>query len=152
MRFAPKSENELASANLWGPGEYDFEVNAAEEATSAKGNDMVKLTVWVFNHEGQRRTVFDYLVDTEGGAYKIRHFAEATGLLPQYERGELLADDMAGRTGRCKLTVQKDKSGQYPDKNGIGDYLKPKAGARPLSAPAQRKPVPAGDIDDDIPF
>ena len=151
MRFAPKTENEIASAGLWAAGEYDFEVTDAAEDQSKAGNDMVKLTVSVFNQEGQRRTIFDYLVDTEGGAYKIRHFAEAAGLLPQYERGEMAAEDMIGRNGRCKLTIQKDKSGQYPDKNGIGDYLKPKDGVAPARA-ASRAKVPAGDIDDDIPF
>ena len=151
MRFTPRSEDEIASANLWPAGEYDFEIHNAEDTESKAGNDMTKLTVHVHDSEGQYKTVFDYLVDTEGGAYKIRHFAEATGLLPQYERGELMADEMIGRTGRCKLNVQKDKTGQYPDKNGIADYLKSKT---PSAAPkpAARVKVAAGDIDDEVPF
>lgn len=158
MKFKPKSENDITSSNLWEPGEYDFEVFEAVDATSAAGNEMTKLILHVFNADAERRNVWDYLVDTEGGAFKIRHFAEAVGLLSEYERGELLAIDMINRVGRCKLNIQKDKTGQYPDKNGIADYLKPKSDrsatvqSAPRASSNARQKVQSGDIDDEIPF
>lgn len=154
MRFDPKTEEELAAADLWPAGEYDFEVAEAEEQTSKSGNDMVKLTVHVFDAEGRRRTVFDYLVGTEKAQFKVRHFADAVGLIEQYNLGELLAEDIVGRTGRCKLNIKKDKSGQYPDQNAIADYLPPKKAAVRLGVkPAPTRPAPtAADLDDDIPF
>jgi hypothetical protein len=164
MKFKPKSEREVSSAGLFPPGEYDFEIVEATEDTSKSGNDMIVMKVSIFNQEGQRRFVFDYLVDTDGGAYKIRHCAESVGLLASYERGELEADDLVGKAGTCKVGIQKDKTGNYPDKNVINDYFKPKGAASSATgAPTSRREMAsaggpswsapkATDLDDDIPF
>ena len=85
MKFAPKSEKEIASANLLTPGVYGFEIIEAEEATSKAGNDMIKLMVHVFKEDGTPVTVFDYLM--ESVAYKLRHAAEGCGILHAYEQG-----------------------------------------------------------------
>lgn len=148
MKFTPKSENEITSENLLTPGIYGFEIMEASDEVSKAGNEMIKLTVHVFD-DGEPVTIFDYLM--EKVAYKLRHAAEACGLLADYESGILDAIDFQGKTGRCKVAVQKDKTGQYPDKNGIADYLKPDAAAQTRPASARVK-APAGDIDDDIPF
>lgn len=151
MRFQPKTENEIAAAGLFPAGEYNFEITDASEETSKAGNDMLKLVATVYNGAGQQTLVFDYLVDTERTAYKIRHFAAAVGLLPAYERGQLTAPDCVGRAGRCKLAIVKDKNGQYPDRNGIADYLAPAGGAAP-SRTAAMAGAPSRDLDDEIPF
>lgn len=142
MRFTPKTENEVSSAGLWPKGTYDFEVADATDKQSKNGNDMTELVVKIYDQEGKSRKVFDYLVDTDGGAYKIRHFAEAAGLLKEYETGFLPADVMIGKTGRCQVIIQKDKTGAYPDKNAISDYVKSDG---PVTIPTQ-------EIDDEIPF
>lgn len=147
MKFQPKTEQEVASSDLIQPGTYDFEVAEAEEKTSASGNDMIAMKVWIFPTEGGRRTVFDYLVGTEKAQFKVRHFAAAVGMIAEYERGELAALDIQGQTGKCKVVITKDKSGQYPDKNSIADYLPMAANA----APVRREKVGA-DLDDSIPF
>lgn len=147
MRFQPKTENEVAAAGLWPKGTYDFEVAEAAEKQSSKGNDMIELVVRLFDAEGKSRKVFDWLVDTEGGAYKIRHFAEATGMLEAYERGELRASDMEGKAGSCIVIISKDKTGQYPDKNAISDYVKPKDGTAASPERFKRE-----EMDDEIPF
>ncbi len=147
MRFTPKSEKDIAEAGLWPAGEYDFEVMEATEATSNAGNEMTHLQLFVYNAAGQRQRIDDYLVATDRAAYKIRHFAEATGMLAQYETGAIPAESMVGRSGRCKVIIAKDKGLQYPDKNAVADYVKRKDGA------AARAPTPkAADIDDEIPF
>ena len=140
MRFEPKSEAEIAQAGLWAKGTYDFEVAEANEKVSSKGNDMVELIVRVYDQEGKSRKIFDWLVSTDGAAYKIRNFAAATGMLPDYEKGELRASEMVGKTGKCELIISKDKSGQYPDKNAIADYVT--GGAS----------VKREDLEDEIPF
>jgi hypothetical protein len=158
MRFAPKSENEIAADGLLTPGIYDFQITDAEDAISkASGAEMIKLTINVFNEDGTATVIYDYLM--EKVAYKLRHAAEACGLLGAYDRGELDAIDFRDRTGRCKVAVQKDRSGQYPDKNSIADYLKSDtpelmATPRPASArPSNRVKSPAGaDMDDEVPF
>lgn len=150
MKFTPKSENEIASENLLTPGVYGFEIIEASDEISKAGNEMIKLTVHVFD-DGSPVTLYDYLM--EKVAYKLRHAAEVCGLLDDYERGALDALDFQGKTGRCKVVIQKDKTGQFPDKNGIADYLKSETAA-PTRAPGggSRAKTPAGDIDDEVPF
>ena len=152
MRFSPKTENEIASENLLAPGVYDFEIKEAVEGVSkSSGNDMITMKVQVFDTDGSYRIVFDYLL--ESVAYKLRHCAEACGLLGHYERGELVADDFVGKAGRCKIAIQKDRAGMYADKNGISDYVVGER--RAASASPARQPAMAGgrgELDDEIPF
>lgn len=141
MKFQPKSEKELAEANLWPVGEYAFEVLDAEEAADKNGNDMFKLRVKVFKNDGASQNIFDY-VSASWMEFKLRHLAEACGVLDDYEKGEIEAYQLVGKTGKCKVNVSKDKTGQYPDKNGIADYIVASAGST----------KPAVDDDDQIPF
>jgi hypothetical protein len=157
MKFTPitEQEAEAQSSSIWPDGTYDFEVKEAEEKTSQAGNEMTELQVWIFNKEGDRKMVFDYLVSSEKASWKIRHFAASCGLIRQYETGSLLAPEIVGRTGQCTIGTQKARD-SYPAKNVIRDYVKT-AGSTAhtgVSAPAagRREKAPAGDIDDEIPF
>lgn len=147
MRVQPKSEKEIAEANLWPEGVYSFEIIEAEETTSKAGNEMIAMRVKLFNAQGASMLVDDYLVDTPRAAYKVRHCAVACGLLGEYEKGELFARDLERRTGNVKVVVRKG-TGDYPYKNQIADYLAPDNGddRRVNTAPAQKA------IDDEIPF
>ena len=151
MKFKPISEQEAAAqaAGLWDDGTYDNEVSEAEETESKAGNEMTALQIFIFNADGGRRKVFDYLVASEGSAWKIRHFAASCGLLPEYEKGTLMANEMVGRTGKCVIRTQKAKD-NYPAKNVVQDYVKVAGATR--SAPAARPKTIAADLDDEIPF
>ena len=144
MRFTPKSEKEVAEAGLLSKGTYDFEVVEANDKQSKAGNDMVELICQVYDSEGRGRKIFDWLVDSDGAAYKIRHFAEATGMLAEYEKGELPSHAMVGKTGRCQIVIRKDRDGNYPDKNAIADYVKA-TGTTPVEKIDR-------ELDDEIPF
>ena len=136
MRFTPKSEAELAENALLPEGEYTFEILTAEDTQSkSTGNDMLKLSLRIFENGGENsQRVFDYLVSIDSMIWKIRHFADAIGMLPEYDSGEMLAETLPGRTGKCKIVIQP-ASGQWDAKNAVKDYL----------------PRPAG-MADDIPF
>jgi hypothetical protein len=149
MRFAPKTEKEIAEANLWPTGNYDFEIMEAEDTLSKAGNEMMEMKVRLYSEDCGTQIVTDYLVDTPKAAFKIRHCANAVGLLAEYEKGELLAADLVRRTGKCKVVIRKDNSGQYPDKNQIADYLKSDTG-RAVELPPKEKAN--AEIDDEIPF
>lgn len=160
MKFTPKSEADIqassGSFDPWPSGTYDFEVAEAEDTTSKAGNDMIKLTLYVFNPEGKRRTVFDYLLASI--EYKLRHAAEACGLLSAYEQGMLEAFDFTGKTGRLKLGVQPAKDG-YDAKNTVRDYVKDDGSTAEEPAPKRweaprrkSEPAAAGNIDDEIPW
>lgn len=147
---------------VWRAGTYDFEIHDASEEISKAGNEQIKLTVWVFDAQGERKTCFDYLGATEKVQWKTRQFCQAVGLIAQYESGELDVNDIAERTGKLKLGIQK--SPEYGDQNKVLAYLEapeeaPRvarpAAARPAAgvAPARQPAAPrGGDLDDEIPF
>lgn len=122
MRFEPKTAQEIDEAGLLDPGLYDFEVMEATDKESKAGNDMVELALRIEDPSGRGFKVLDWLVATDGGAYKVRHFAESTGLLAEYEKGDMPAGVMVGKTGRCKLSI-KPAEGQYRAKNAVADYV-----------------------------
>lgn len=154
MRLNLKTEKEIAEANLLPAGVYDFEVRSAEDAVSkSSGADMIKLTLEVFDADGKTHILNDYLLDAMPA--KLRHAAKVFGLLADYERGALMSNDMSGKTGKIKVGIKKDKSGQYPDQNNVQDYVVGSGVAAPatrLGAKRQMAPAIAGDLDDDIPF
>ena len=150
MRVSPKTDKEIAEEGLWPVGTYDFEVIEAKDRTSKAGADMIELRVKLFDEHGRSKVVFDYLLDAMAG--KLRHAAQAFDLLSEYENGQFLAVDCVGKTGQCKVSIQQDKNGMYPDRNGIADYVVSSKGLG--RKPAQRTVVKAGgsDLDDEIPF
>jgi hypothetical protein len=121
MNFQPRTEQEIADSKLWSKGDYDFEILDAGEKTSAAGNDMIELKVQVSNGDGLTRTLPDYLLSKR--AEKLRHCAAVCGLIDKYLTGLLSSDDFVGKRGRLKLGVEKDRSGKYPPKNVVVDYL-----------------------------
>jgi hypothetical protein len=160
----PASAQEAdANANAyapWPPGDYDFIVaEASEEISKASGNEMIKLTLHVFNQDGAKRTVFDYLLSNDKGQWKVRHAAEAIGLLEQYEAGFLDINNIAERSGRLKLRI-KPASGEYTASNAVVDYIKADPGSKPAPVMRAGNPAPRGvnvkapasDLNDEIPF
>lgn len=120
MKFTPKTEEQIASENIWSAGVYGFEITHAENAISKSGNEMIKLTLRVFDAEGRERTMFDYLL--ESMAYKLRHAAEACGLLERYNVGELDGYDFMGKAGSLKLSVRANSQSRTKE-NSIQDYV-----------------------------
>lgn len=145
MRFTPKTEKEIQEMNLISPGIYDFEVISASDKMSKTGNEMIELKIKIWDINNQERIIFDYLL--EAMSFKLRHFAEATGLLQKYESGMLLAKDCLGKSGKVEIIIQKDKNGQYGDKNAVKDYIS-------LSETSHAEPIKKDDsfLNDEIPF
>lgn len=152
---AEQADEQSGGFEPWRAGDYDFNVHDASEEVSEAGNEMVKLTIHVLNPEGQRRTVFDYLVNSDKAQWKIRHFAEAVGMVAQYEAGEMETADIVGRMGRLKLRI-KPAQGQYATQNAVNDYIPlPKSALQPKQhhhVSSAKQPTTARDLDDDIPF
>lgn len=162
MRVTPKTEQEITEENLLPDGIYDFQILSAEDYVSQNsGKEMIKLAVRVYNEHGDAHCViYDYLMDAV--AYKLRHCAEVCELLKEYESGYIPPEKMVNKCGRVKIYTQKDKNGQYPDKNAIRDYIKPVT-IEPVNqaqvfqrqvAESRKRSIPVGaDLDDDaIPF
>ena len=157
MQVTPKSEEQIEKESVfavWPEGIYNFEVVSASETVSKGGNEMIVLSMNIFNSQGESKAIKDYLLDAM--AYKIRHACEACDLLSHYENGSIIAFDFEGKRGDLKLSIEKGKlkddgSGdKHPDKNSVKDYVKP-TGAKAVTARASA-PVVATDLDDEIPF
>lgn len=150
MRVTPKTEKEVSEEGLLPEGIYDFEIMEAVEKLSKSGNDMIALKIAVYGPNGNARYVFDYLLEIEGMSYKIRHAADACGMLDKYESGEIEAGDFINKTGKLKLFIQKGKDG-YADKNSVRDYITRDKLDGVVDGPKSAAKV-AADLDDEIPF
>jgi hypothetical protein len=148
VKFTPKTTAELeAEAALRGPfpnGEYDFDFVDSEDAVSKNGNDMIAVTLKVYNSNGDSRKVKDWLL--ESMAYKLKHACETCGLGDAYEAGSIEAFDLLNRSGRVKLKIEK--SSGYPDKNAVVDYVVDDS-AKSSPRAAVRQSEPESDL---IPF
>jgi hypothetical protein len=123
MRVKPITEEqatESAKPNyLLRPGECDFEVKQAQDQTSDAGNEMIKLTLDVWDSTGKKATVYDYLLDAI--PHKVRHAAYACGIGHVYERGEIEASHFEGKNGR--LVIRTKEQPGYNPKNDVTDYV-----------------------------
>ena len=157
MQFNSKSREELARESLTPPGEYDFEIISAEETTSKKGNEMIKLKLRVFVENGEIH-VYDYLV--AGMEYKLANFCDAIGRSDDYDDGEINADNLVGCAGKLKLVIEeaeKDKDTgevKWPAKNVVKTYIAGKKGQEKM-AERRVKTAPTAAVktdDEEIPF
>jgi hypothetical protein len=149
MRVTPRTEAQLQTINLLPQGIYDFMVVGVSDKPSKAGNEMITLTLKVWDETGKEHEIKDYLLDAL--AYKVRHFAEATGLLDKYNAGNIDHNDCMGKTGRVEIIIQegqlKDDGSRHANRNSVKDYILSKDKA--LSKP---KEITESDLDDSIPF
>ena len=151
MRVNPKTEEELQLMGLLQPGVYDFEVVEAQDKVSKSGNEMIALTLQVWDINGKPHTVYDYLLDAM--SYKLRHFAESVGLLDKYLAGNIEASDCRLASAKVEIIIQKGGEklggGSYPDKNSVKDYIVRKGN---LSIVPNNPTLADNSFNDDIPF
>ena len=128
----PKSEAQIITDGLIPARSIcDIEVIEATDSTSkSSGNDMIVLKLKVF-HDGKTKVLTDYITFGQSNAeeFKQRRACDTFGILNAYNSGKLFASDFEGKSGQAKISVQTDKTGNYPDKNAIGEYL-----VRPVTA------------------
>lgn len=161
MKFRPEDAKEYAQPR---EGDFWFSVDAAEDAYSTKGNEMVKLKLAV-DIDGQNVMVFDQLVNTPGALFRSKLFCRAVGLEEAFESGELTADMMVGCEGQARFKFGEEKTTArgnkvrylevvaYLPQNGQAKQPKPKT--PPVSddaPPPTDDDVPPASGEDDVPF
>ena len=115
-------------------GKYSFEVAKAEKGKSKAGNDMITITLHVYDGKGGARVfVYDWL--TSAFKKKVVDFCRCVGLSDLVDGGELTAMRCVQRTGEVHL-IQEEYDGKKRNKVDRYDYETPQK-------------VPAGD---DMPF
>lgn len=153
MKFTPKTEAQIREAGLIPAGTIcDFEVMEAAAGTSKAGNAMITLKVKVWRPDGSTTLLNDWLISD--ALWKLLAFAKATGMVAEYEAGDMPPEALEGRTGRAKIGVQP-ATDDFPPKNRIAGYMpREGASAAPARAGGGARPGAAAgrDLDDDIPF
>jgi len=103
MRYDPTAAQDTSKQGK--PGTYYFSVTDAKDATSKTGNEMIKLTLAVSAGEGDPIRVYDYLVNTAGGLWKVKLFAKEVGL--DFDSGNLTAEECVGKSGKAVFDYDK---------------------------------------------
>jgi len=115
-------------------GKFSFEVAKAEQKTSKAGNDMIAITLHVYDGKGGSKVfVYDWL--TSAFKKKVVDFCRCVGLADLVDGGELTAVRCLQRTGEVHL-IQEEYEGTTRNKVDRYDYTTPQK-------------LPEGD---DIPF
>ena len=105
------------------PGEYSCEIINAEEGKSQSGgNPIISLKLRLENEA----VLYDRLVFTASAFWKIDSFRAATGeVVSPEEDVEITADDLIGRTGKARLSVEEYNGKK---RNKVAAWLPPKPG------------------------
>jgi hypothetical protein len=148
MKVEPKQESELKREwPLLPDGIYPFTVLNSDEIASKseknKGKMMFAIKLNVHGPSGDFH-IYDYHADWFS-EWKLRHFADTTGQIKEYEAGNLDGKDGAftARTGFVK--IKTEAAGKWPAKNVVDDYVV--KGEAKAAAPSE--PPKEGD---DVPF
>jgi len=131
LTFQPRTEEELISikaeaekARLLEKGVYPFKVTSAAFHTSQAGNKSIKLILEVYGKDGKVHIVWDYLSSLDSFLFKTRHFCRSVGIIKKYEEGTLSELDCNNKCGNVLIGIEKNKTGQYKDKNVVLDYIR----------------------------
>lgn len=90
-----------------------------EDRDSKAGNPMLVLVLRVYHDKGEK-VIVDYLTaNNPRMEFKLRHAMSACGL----SGSKISAKDFVGKSGKCKVGIQKSEDAQYADKNTIQDYI-----------------------------
>jgi hypothetical protein len=133
------------------PGDYEVEVIDAIETVSKTGHEMIELKL----RTSAGSILYDFLVFIPNAFWKIDAFRAATGeAVTPAEDVEIIADDLIGRTGTARLTVEEFKGKK---RNKVASWLTRRAGTKPApraasAAKPTAQPQPETEEDDNIPF
>lgn len=149
MKFPPKTREEALTVKLLEKGNYPFIVLKAENKISQSNNPMIQLLLKIWDEKGREHLVYDLLM--ESLEFKLRHFCYAIGHGEMSENGEIDCELIKGKQGECKIYIQEDKSGKYPPKNAVADYLIPMDNVGNLTLP-KNKTQNSNEFEDECPF
>ena len=118
------------------PGDHEVEVVDAIETISKGGHEMIELKL----KTSAGSYLYDFLVFIPTAFWKIDAFRAATGEAVTPEQDvEIVADDLIGRTGKARLTVEEYNGKK---RNKVAAWLV--GPAKPVS-----KPQPARRSDNE---
>lgn len=151
----PVDYNHKDASSVWpvaGPDnkplEYQAVLQKVEDTTSKRkpdgsgGNPMQVWTVDVYNADGAKRTLKDYVV-IPGATFKIKQLAKALGKEAEFKANKFQADDHLGASFVVTLIIEEQEG--YDEQNKLGKYLAPRKAAAGADLPAWQQNPPKGD-------
>lgn len=154
MKFETLAENELGNFDLLPDGTYPFTTIASEEiaSKSEKNRGKMMFAIKLNVHGQQDRHVYDYF-SSWLSPWKLRHFADTTGHMADYEKGEMDGTKNAfqGWVGYVKIG-HKDANGKFSAKNTVEDYIVREVMAKRSAGVTTPAKVETADLGDDVPF
>jgi hypothetical protein len=148
--FDPAKEEGTPARHLLPPGKYKAEVVNAHIAGTKNGKgQMLNLQYSITEGEYEKRIVFDHIivqhesVDAQRfGRQKVKDLCDATGITDPVTDVEVFCY----KPVVIVLGIEKDRTGQYPDKNKI-------TGVKPVISWNGKPPDKEhGAMNDSIPF
>lgn len=123
MQFKPKTEEEVR--RIFDKGDYRFDVSDATERNDKEGRPMLAVKINIHHSviNGKTNIVDVYFTSNPNFEFLFRHFMCSIGLEDVYEKGEVKPFQLIGKKGVARIGVKVDKTGTYPDKNSVLDFL-----------------------------
>lgn len=150
--------NPSDASNAWPEGNYEAAIEAVENKTSQKGNEMQVVSFRVYSKGGKDKAHREYFTFGPGALWKYQSLAKAIGQGEAFKAGNFDVADHIGKT--LTIGFEVEESSEYGDQNRAGSYAvlelaseNVKAKPQPVaaSAPGAYDNVPA-ITDEDIPF
>lgn len=112
MKFTPMSE--------LSKGTYQAQVTHAEEKISAAGNEMLKVTMMVWDNEGHKHSLSDLLF-----GFKLKNFCEVAHLEEEYKSGEIFPNQIVKKEMLISVDEEEyiNKTGEKAKAMKIKKYL-----------------------------
>ena len=114
MRYTPYTESEIQSMHVMEEGTYKFQVlevmtqdKFGNHMQDKNGNDLARLKLMVWDKESREKNVYTYISGDGAFAYKLRHFAETLGMLPEYEDGTFNIMRTINKHGHAHVIIKK---------------------------------------------
>lgn len=148
MKFIPISQEEMDSYSpTLEDGVHDFEVIDAKDMVSKNDEEMIELTLKVWNHLGIPFTVRDWMTANPKFQFKIKQFSESVGKPEIFQSGELIAYQLVGLCGKLKTKLKKGIDGvrMFPNVTG---YVNSKENNHKIESVKDEQAF----IEDDIKF
>lgn len=161
LQYDVMSEQEAMSERfqLIKEGIYEGVVTASQDTKSSSGNDMMDVTITVYDENGKPHDIRDFLVFTRTMMWKVIHFCDSAGLLKEYEEGKLCSQVAINKRVVVKVSIEEGKEipshklndrpegSRYPNKNKIDGYIKKEA-----QTTVSNNETKNNLMDDDLPF
>jgi hypothetical protein len=163
MRYTPYTEAQIQSMNVMEGGIYTFQVLEVDTKDKfgnplrdKNGIDMAKLKLLVWDKDNRERTLITYISGDGNFAYKLRHFANAIGMIEEYDNATFDIMRTIGKSGKADIVIKKGTMKQdgsnemWPDRNDVKDFVVDGNSQSPRQPTSHPDSPPM--VDSDIPF